>query len=119
MSAAWNVRPRGRHLRDHRRRRLPREQPEHPVHDAGDRRLGDRGARAGASIAHLHVREDDGTPSGRPELFVDVIDRIRDGRAGAPDDGLHRRVSNDMTIEERTTGLEAEARHLRASSPAR
>ena len=34
---------------------------------------------AGASIAHLHVREDDGTPSGRPELFVDVIDRIREG----------------------------------------
>ena len=29
-------------------------------------------AAAGAAIAHLHVREDDGTPSGRPELFVDV-----------------------------------------------
>ena len=28
--------------------------------------------RAGATVAHLHVREDDGTPSGRPELFVDV-----------------------------------------------
>jgi len=61
---------------------------------------------AGAGIAHLHVREDDGTPSGRPELFVDVIDRIR---AAAP--GLLTMVStggsNDMTIEERTTGLEA------------
>ncbi len=61
---------------------------------------------AGATLAHLHVREDDGTPSGRPELFVDVIERIR---AGSP---LLTMVStggaNDMTIEERTTGLEAQ-----------
>lgn len=61
---------------------------------------------AGAAIAHLHVREDDGTPSGRPELFVDVIDRIR---ASAPDllTMVSTGGSNDMTIEERTTGLEA------------
>jgi 3-keto-5-aminohexanoate cleavage enzyme len=62
-------------------------------------------AEAGATVVHLHVREDDGTPSGRPELFVDVIDRIRAGS------GLLTMVStggaNDMTIEERTTGLEA------------
>ena len=54
---------------------------------------------------HLHVREDDGTPSGRPELFKDVIERIRAGC------DLLTMVStggaNDMTIEERTTGLEA------------
>jgi len=60
---------------------------------------------AGANIAHLHVREDDGTPSGRPEVFVDVIDRIREGS------DLITMVStggsNDMTIEQRTTGLEA------------
>jgi len=60
---------------------------------------------AGATIAHLHVREDDGTPSGRPELFVDAIERIR---AGCP---ILTMVStggaNDMTIDERTTGLEA------------
>lgn len=60
---------------------------------------------AGATIAHLHVREDDGTPSGRPELFVDVIDRIR------AESEILTMVStggsNDMTIEERTTGLEA------------
>ncbi len=63
-------------------------------------------AEAGAAIAHLHVREDDGTPSGRPELFVDVIDRIR---AGAPEllTMVSTGGSNDMTIEERTTGLEA------------
>lgn len=62
-------------------------------------------ARAGATIVHLHVREDDGTPSGRPELFVEVIDRIR-----AASDVLtmvSTGGSNEMTIEERTTGLEA------------
>jgi 3-keto-5-aminohexanoate cleavage enzyme len=62
-------------------------------------------ARAGATVVHLHVREDDGTPSGRPELFTDVMSRIRDGS------DLVTMVStggaNDMTIEERTTGLEA------------
>jgi 3-keto-5-aminohexanoate cleavage enzyme len=62
-------------------------------------------AGAGATVVHLHVREDDGTPSGRPELFVDVIDRIRAGS------DLLTMVStggaNDMSIEERTTGLEA------------
>jgi 3-keto-5-aminohexanoate cleavage enzyme len=63
-------------------------------------------AEAGATIVHLHVREDDGTPSGRPELFKDVMARIRAGSE------LITMVStggaNDMTIEERTTGLEAE-----------
>jgi 3-keto-5-aminohexanoate cleavage enzyme len=63
-------------------------------------------AEAGATVVHLHVREDDGTPSGRPELFKDLIQRIRAGS------DLLTMVStggsNDMTIEERTTGLEAE-----------
>lgn len=62
-------------------------------------------AGAGATVVHLHVREDDGTPSGRPELFVDVVERIRAGSE------LLTMVStggaNEMTIEERTTGLEA------------
>jgi 3-keto-5-aminohexanoate cleavage enzyme len=62
-------------------------------------------AQAGATVVHLHVREDDGTPSGRPELFEDVVDRIRAGS------DLVTMVStggaNDMTIEERTTGLAA------------
>jgi 3-keto-5-aminohexanoate cleavage enzyme len=62
-------------------------------------------AAAGANIAHLHVREDDGTPSGRPELFIDVIDRIR--AAGDLLTMVSTGGSNDMTIEERTTGLEA------------
>jgi len=63
-------------------------------------------ARAGATVVHLHVREDDGTPSGRPELFKDVISRVRAGSE------LITMVStggaNDMTIEQRTTGLEAQ-----------
>jgi 3-keto-5-aminohexanoate cleavage enzyme len=63
-------------------------------------------AAAGATVVHLHVREDDGTPSGRPELFKDVMQRIRAGS------DLVTMVSTggaaDMTIEERTTGLEAE-----------
>lgn len=62
-------------------------------------------AQAGATIVHLHVREDDGTPSGRPELFGDVMARVREGS------DLITMVSTggsaDMTIEERTTGLEA------------
>lgn len=63
-------------------------------------------AKAGATVVHLHVREDDGTPSGRPELFADVVSRIRAGS------DLLTMVStggaNDMTIAERTTGLEAQ-----------
>ncbi len=62
-------------------------------------------AQAGATVVHLHVREDDGTPSGRPELFQDVMARIREGSE------LITMVStggaNDMTIEQRTTGLAA------------
>ena len=62
-------------------------------------------AGAGATVAHLHVREDDGTPSGRPELFEDVIDRIRAGSDVLT--MVSTGGANDMTIEERTTGLEA------------
>lgn len=62
-------------------------------------------ARAGATVAHLHVREDDGTPSGRPELFKDLMARIREGSDLVT--MVSTGGSNDMTIEERTTGLEA------------
>ena len=62
-------------------------------------------AAAGATVAHLHVREDDGTPSGRPELFVDVIGRIRAGSDVLT--MVSTGGANDMTIDERTTGLEA------------
>ncbi len=62
-------------------------------------------AAAGATVAHLHVREDDGTPSGRPELFVDAIERIRAGCDVLT--MVSTGGANDMTIAERTTGLEA------------
>jgi 3-keto-5-aminohexanoate cleavage enzyme len=63
-------------------------------------------ANAGATVVHLHVREDDGTPSGRPELFKDVITRIRAGSDVIT--MVSTGGSNEMTIEERTTGLEAQ-----------
>jgi 3-keto-5-aminohexanoate cleavage enzyme len=63
-------------------------------------------AQAGATVAHLHVREDDGTPSGRPELFQDVIERIR--AAGDLLTMVSTGGANDMTIEERSTGLLAD-----------
>jgi 3-keto-5-aminohexanoate cleavage enzyme len=52
------------------------------------------------------VREEDGTPSGRPELFKDVIERIRAGSDVLT--MVSTGGSNDMTIEQRTTGLEAQ-----------
>ncbi len=36
-----------------------------------------RSYEAGAAIVHVHVREDDGTPSWRPELFAEVTERTR------------------------------------------
>lgn len=61
---------------------------------------------AGAAVAHLHVREADGTPSASAELFKETIDLIR----AACD--IVTMVSTGgamgMTIEERSTGLEAQ-----------
>ena len=34
-------------------------------------------AKAGAAIAHIHVREEDGAPSRRIDLYKEVVDRIR------------------------------------------
>ena len=34
-------------------------------------------SKAGAAIAHIHVREEDGTPSRRLELYKEVVDRVR------------------------------------------
>ena len=34
-------------------------------------------AKAGAAIAHIHVREDDGKPSRRLELYKEVVDLVR------------------------------------------
>jgi len=59
----------------------------------------------GAAVVHLHVREDDGTPSARAELFRETVALIES------QSGLITMVSTggavSMGIEERTTGLEA------------
>ena len=34
-------------------------------------------AKAGAAIAHIHVREPDGKPSRKIELYKEVVDRVR------------------------------------------
>jgi len=65
-----------------------------------------RSIEAGAAIAALHVREDDGTPSGRPELFQEVIDKIR-GEAPAALTNVSTGGSNTMSIEDRMGGLKA------------
>lgn len=36
-----------------------------------------RAWESGASVAHIHVREDDGTPSARAELYAEVFSKIR------------------------------------------
>lgn len=62
-------------------------------------------AEAGASVCHLHVREEDGSPSSRVELFEETISLIR-GRTP-----ILTMVSTGgavwMPMEERMTGLES------------
>ncbi len=60
---------------------------------------------AGAAIAHLHVREPDGTPSARVELFRETIETIR-----AETDAITMVSTGGavwMGIDERTTGIDA------------
>jgi 3-keto-5-aminohexanoate cleavage enzyme len=62
-------------------------------------------AEAGAAVCHLHVREDDGSPSSRPELFAEAVARIRERSP------IVTMVSTGgavwMPMDERLTGLEA------------
>ena len=62
-------------------------------------------AQAGAGVAHLHVREDDGTPSARSELFVQTVALIREKS------DIVTMVSTGgavwMSMEDRMAGLEA------------
>ncbi len=62
-------------------------------------------AERGASVCHLHVREEDGSPSSRRELFEEAIALIRERTP------IVTMVSTGgavwMSIEERITGLEA------------
>lgn len=57
-------------------------QPALPVTPAEQARASRECLDAGASIIHLHVREDDGKPSQRPERFKEAIDAIRKAALG-------------------------------------
>ena len=68
-------------------------------------------ARAGAAVVHCHVREPDtGAPSRRPELYREVIDRIRDSdtdvvvnfTAGMGGDLVFGDVENPLPLKEGT-----------------
>lgn len=62
-------------------------------------------AEAGAAIVHIHVREADGTPSSRPELFAETVGRVR--AASAMITMVSTGGAVTMSMEERMTGLEA------------
>jgi 3-keto-5-aminohexanoate cleavage enzyme len=53
------------------------KQPNLPITPAEQAVAAEEAVRAGASIIHLHVREDDGKPSQRPERFDEAIRAIR------------------------------------------
>ncbi|MFD5567517.1 BKACE family enzyme [Streptomyces cadmiisoli] len=65
-----------------------------------------RSLAAGATVVALHAREDDGTPSGRPELFQDAIRRIRESAPSAVVN-VSTGGSSAMSLDERLGGLEA------------
>ena len=51
--------------------------PEIPVSPEQIAAAAIEAAKAGAAIAHCHVREPDGAPSRRTELYAEVVERIR------------------------------------------
>lgn len=53
------------------------KQPNLPITPAQQAIAAEEAVKAGASIIHLHVREADGKPSQRPELFQEAIHAIR------------------------------------------
>ncbi|OFZ78612.1 MAG: 3-keto-5-aminohexanoate cleavage protein [Bdellovibrionales bacterium RIFOXYD1_FULL_53_11] len=53
------------------------KQPNLPITPAEQALAAEEAVKAGASVIHLHVREDDGKPSQRVERFKESIDAIR------------------------------------------
>lgn len=54
---------------------------KHPAIPVTPKQIADaaiEAASAGAAIAHMHVREPDGTPSRKLEFYSEVVDRVRD-----------------------------------------
>lgn len=70
-------------------------QPALPITPAEQAEAAAEAVKAGASIIHLHVREDDGKPSQRVERFKEAIDAIR---AAAP--GVIIQISTGGAIGE-------------------
>ena len=62
-------------------------------------------AKLGASIAHIHARNPDGTPTQDPEVFVDIIRRIRAENKEIII-GLTTSGRNDNTFEGRSAVLD-------------
>ena len=58
-------------------------QPALPITPSEQARASRECLEAGASVIHLHVREDDGRPSQRPERFSEAITAIRREAPGA------------------------------------
>jgi uncharacterized protein (DUF849 family) len=62
-------------------------------------------AAAGASSVHLHARDADGRPSGDPELFIEIVERVR-----AESDVVINVTTGGapgMNVEERLAGVRA------------
>lgn len=57
-------------------------QPALPITPDEQARAAAECVKAGASIIHLHVREEDGKPSQRPERFEEAISKIRKAAPG-------------------------------------
>ncbi|MFN7685009.1 MAG: 3-keto-5-aminohexanoate cleavage protein [Oligoflexia bacterium] len=57
-------------------------QPALPITPAQQAQASKECVEAGASVIHLHVREDDGTPSQRPDRFAEAISAIRSQAPG-------------------------------------
>ncbi len=53
------------------------KQPHLPIAPAEQAQAAEEAVRAGASVIHLHVREDDGKPTQRIERFAEVISAIK------------------------------------------
>ena len=63
-------------------------------------------AKAGAAIAHIHVREDDGAPSRRLELYKEVVDRVRSSETDVILN-LTTGMGGDIDIGHTTNAVEA------------
>ena len=60
----------------------------------------------GASVCHLHIRENDGTPSARVEIWREAVQRIRDAVPVIVNVSTGGAIT--MDAEERLTGLEVQ-----------